>query len=199
MGELMAKTKEFNVPADTVNEFAELIKNLHDVDANQCYQCRRCTSGCPLTAHMDYTPAQIIHAIRLGLKDLVLNSNTYWLCLACGTCTARCPQETGLYTIMDALANLAIKEGIKPKDPAIAKFYDVGVKNIQTFGQVWETGMMASYKLRTGKISQDMGMGMKMISKGKLELTPSFQNTAAVKRIYKRVAEKEKEKGKTAK
>jgi len=190
----MAEVKEYNVPADTVNEFAELIKGLHDTDANQCYQCRRCTSGCPLTAHMDYTPAQIIHAVRLGLKDLVLNSNTYWLCLACGTCTARCPQETGLYKIMDALANIAVKEGIKPKDPEIAKFYDVGLKNIRTYGQMYEVGTMLAYKLRTGQLTQDVGMGIKMLGKGKLELIPTFQNTAAMKRVFKRVAEKEKEK-----
>ncbi|MHA2065026.1 MAG: 4Fe-4S dicluster domain-containing protein [Candidatus Thorarchaeota archaeon] len=190
----MAEIKEFDVPSDTVSEFADLIKELHNTDANQCYQCSRCTSGCPLTHHMDYTPAQIMHAIRLGLRDLVLSSNTYWLCLACGTCTARCPRETGLYSIMDALANIAVKEGVKPKDPEIAKFYNIAVKNIRTFGQMYEMGTMLALKLQTGQIIRDVGMGIKMMGKGKLELMPTFQNTAAMKRIFKRVEERENKK-----
>ena len=106
---MMAQIKEFNVPSDTVAEFADLVEELHDVDANQCYQCRKCTSGCPLAHLMDYTPAQVIHAVRLGLKDLVLNSNTFWLCIACGTCFYICP--TGAITIQE------VEEGQKARVP----------------------------------------------------------------------------------
>ena len=189
---MMAQIKEFNVPSDTVAEFADLVKELHDVDANQCYQCRKCTSGCPLAHLMDYTPAQVIHAVRLGLKDLVLNSNTFWLCIACGTCIARCPHETGLYKIMDALANIAIREGIKPKDPGMAKFYSIGLNNIRTFGRMYELGVMAMLKLQTGNLTRDVGLGIKMLGKGKLEFLPVFQNTAAARRVFGRVKEREK-------
>jgi hypothetical protein len=44
-----------------------------------------------------------------------------------------------------------------------------------------------------------MGMGMKMLRKGKLELLPAFQNRGDVRKIYKKVREVEKksrEKGK---
>lgn len=190
----MAEIKELDVPSDNVTEFADLVKELHGVDANQCYQCRKCTSGCPLAHLMDYTPAQIIHAVRLGLRGLVLNSNTYWLCVACGTCIARCPHETGLYKIMDALANTAIKEGIKPKDADIAKFYNIGLNNIRTFGRMYELGVIAMLKLQAGHLTRDVGMGIKMLGKGKLELLPVFQNTAAAKRVFDRVKEREKKK-----
>ena len=188
----MVEIKEFDIPSDTVTEFGQLVKELHDVDANQCYQCRKCTSGCPVVEFMDYTPSQIIHGIRLGLRDMVLNSNTYWFCVACGTCTTRCPQETGLIKIMDSLANIALHEGIKPKLPEVAKFYSIALANIRSFGQMYDLGIVAMLKLRTGNLTQDLGYGLKMLKKGKLELLPSRQNVAGMKRIFDRVKKWEK-------
>jgi len=63
---------------------------------------------------MDYKPAQIIHAIRLGLDDLVFNSKTMWLCASCETCTTRCPQEVDVAKVMDAVKIIAARRGIKP-------------------------------------------------------------------------------------
>lgn len=188
----MGKLKEFDIPSDSVSEFSDLVKELHDVDVNLCYQCRKCTSGCPLTDFMDYTPTQIIHAVRLGLKDLVLNSNTFWYCIACGTCSTRCPLETSLLKVMDALSNIALKEGIKPKAPDIAKFYQIGLANISSFGRMYDLGVAGMLKLQTGNLTQDLATGLKMLRKGKLGLLPSFQNTATMKRIFKRVKEREK-------
>jgi heterodisulfide reductase subunit C len=188
----MEKIKELDLPSDHIAEFGDLVKQMHDVDVNMCYQCRKCTSGCPVAEYMDYSPTQVIHAVRLGLKDLVLNSNTYWLCLACGTCTTRCPQETGLLKVMDSLATIAEREGIKSNAPEIAKFYEAGLSNMQFFGKLYDLGVAGMYKLKTGKLTQDIGMGMKMLRKGKLELLPSFQNRGDIRRIYKKVREVEK-------
>lgn len=188
-----ANIREFDLIPGHISEFAAGIKALHGVDVNKCYQCRKCTSGCPLTEFMDMTPAQTIHAVRLGLKDTVLNSNTYWLCVACGTCTARCPQETGLLKVMDALANIAIKEGITPKEPAIAEFYKVGLSIIKNFGAMYETGVAGLLSLKTGNVGRDINVGLRMFKKGKLDVIPHFQNSREMKRLFKKVAKKEQE------
>ena len=52
-----------------------------------------CSDGCPVAYVMDYYPNQIIHMVRLGLKDKILNSTTIWLCASCETCATRCPNE----------------------------------------------------------------------------------------------------------
>lgn len=75
-------------------DFAEQVQKMTGDHVNLCYQCKKCTSGCPLVFQMDYSPSQIIYAARLGMKELVLNSNTIWLCASCETCTTRCPQST---------------------------------------------------------------------------------------------------------
>ena len=53
-------------------------------DVEVCYQCKTCSSGCPVSFAMDIQPNQIIHMIRMGLKDewlkidiqLIFNKNT---------------------------------------------------------------------------------------------------------------------------
>ena len=61
------------------NTFASAIsgevKNL-----NRCYQCSMCSDGCPVAYAMDYYPNQIIHLVRMGMREKVLKSKTIWLC-----------------------------------------------------------------------------------------------------------------------
>ena len=52
--------------------------------------------------------------VLLGMKAEVLKSDFIWLCSTCYTCTERCPQGVHLTSIMRALKNIAIKEGIVP-------------------------------------------------------------------------------------
>ncbi|MBU2572747.1 MAG: 4Fe-4S dicluster domain-containing protein, partial [Elusimicrobia bacterium] len=92
----------------TVLDMAGRTRFLDDIakesgqNVNLCFQCKKCTAGCPVADEMDITPTQVIHAIRLGQNDLVLNSKTIWLCASCETCTTRCPQEVDIARVMDA-------------------------------------------------------------------------------------------------
>jgi heterodisulfide reductase subunit C len=63
MEELIHNTFDWN--------FANKVHTLTGRNINLCYQCKKCTVGCPLTFEMDYYPSQIIYAARLGMKDLV--------------------------------------------------------------------------------------------------------------------------------
>ena len=60
-----------------------------------CYQCGKCTAGCPLASEMDYSPHQILRMLQLdlpGMEEEVLGALSIWLCLTCETCATRCPQ-----------------------------------------------------------------------------------------------------------
>lgn len=183
---------EFDIPSDTVSEFAEIIKQTSGLDINVCYQCKKCTSGCPVSYVMDYTPTQLIHAIHLGLKDLVLNSATIWLCASCETCTTRCPQEVDIAKVMDVLRIIAIHDGIKPKVTDVAAFYRTGLANLRLFGRMYELGLIGMLKLATGQFTKDIGLGTKMLKKGKLKLLPSFQGSSMTRRIFAKVKQREK-------
>ena len=93
---------------------------------------------------------------------------------------------------MDALATIAENEGIRSNAPEIAKFYETGLANMQFFGKLYDLGIAGMYKLKTGKLTQDMAMGMKMVRKGKLDLLPAFQNRGEMRKIFKKVREVEK-------
>ena len=189
---LEVRIVEFDIPSDTVSEFAETVKETSGLDVNACYQCKKCTSGCPVSYAMDYPPTQLIHAIRLGLKELVLNSDTIWLCASCETCTTRCPQELDLVKVMDALRIMALRAGIKPKVSEVAAFNRTGLANIRFFGRMYELGLIGMLKRSTGQFTKDIGLGIKMLKKGKLKLLPSFQGSATTRRIFAKVKEREK-------
>jgi heterodisulfide reductase subunit C len=165
------------------------------VNANLCYQCRKCSAGCPMSWAMDYTPAQLIHAIRLGQTELVLNSRTMWMCSACETCTTRCPQEVDIAKVMDACKILAVKNGVKSPVPRVHKFNKAALRNIKWFGRMYELGLIGDLKMRTFEFFKDFGLGVKMFFKGKLSLFPSLSpsRTVTTWKIFSKVAKREKE------
>ncbi|MBI2440477.1 MAG: 4Fe-4S dicluster domain-containing protein [Lentisphaerae bacterium] len=163
------------------------------MNVNACYQCGKCSAGCPMNYAMDLTPAQLIHAIRLGLKDLVLNSKTMWLCSSCQTCSTRCPQEVDIARVMDAVKIIAVAEGVKPQVPKVIAFNKATLRNIKWFGRMYELGLICDLKLRTLEFFKDLGLGVRMLRKGKLKLVPSVSpgRTLATMSIFSRVSNKE--------
>lgn len=177
-------------PALTItsqSELAEAVLRESGQNVNLCYQCRKCAAGCPISYAMDYKPAQLIHAIRLGLDDLVLNSKTMWLCASCETCTTRCPQEVDVAKVMDAVKIVALRRGIKPAIPDVASFYKAALANIKKCGRMYELGMIIGLKLRTFDFFKDMELGAKMFKKGKMKIIPSLTGARRTWKIFRRV------------
>ena len=57
----------------------------------KCYQCKRCTTGCPVAPYADMHPAQIMRAVQLGQSDMIFDDKFLWLCTGCETCTTPLP------------------------------------------------------------------------------------------------------------
>jgi heterodisulfide reductase subunit C len=90
-----------------------IIKKVEDISGQNvlaCYQCGKCSAGCPMVSLMDLLPNQIIRLIQLGQVGDVLNSKTIWLCASCFTCTARCPKGVDLAKVMEALRLLLLRK-----------------------------------------------------------------------------------------
>ena len=173
-------------------DFADIIKSLSGLDVNLCFQCAKCASGCPVSYTMDYTPTQLVHAIQLGLTDLVLNSKTIWLCASCQTCTTRCPQDVDLAGVMDAVRSIAQRKKVKAKIPEVPAFYRSSLINISLFGRMYELGLIVMLKLLTRSFTKDIGLGLRMLRKGKLNIFPSFRGALATRRIFSQVKAAEK-------
>ena len=80
-----------------------------------CNQCGKCSAGCPVVAAMDILPSQVIRMAQLGMEE-VLESNTIWICASCLTCVARCPKGVDLPRLMEALRQIALRQGIAKLD-----------------------------------------------------------------------------------
>ena len=84
---------------------SELVKKVSEISGENlaaCYQCGKCSSGCPSADRMDNIPSQFIKLIQLGMDEKVKISNTPWVCLTCFICTVRCPKGIDIARIMEA-------------------------------------------------------------------------------------------------
>ncbi len=154
---------------------------------SDCFQCEKCTNGCPLVFAMDIAPHKIIRAVQLGLKDEVLNSDTIWVCVSCETCTTRCPNDIDIAHVMDSLRQMSQREGVRASQPKIPLFHKAFLGSIKRFGRVHEGEMAATYMLKAGGVKELMGMagmGMDMFKKGKVKLLPHCPNKQ-VKDIFR--------------
>jgi len=81
----------------------------------KCFSCGTCTAGCPVREVTDrYNPRRIIRMAILGMKKEVLSSDSIWLCSSCYTCFERCPQNVKIPELMNAIKNIAVREGYLP-------------------------------------------------------------------------------------
>jgi heterodisulfide reductase subunit C len=156
-----------------------------------CYQCGKCSAGCPLAREMDFAPNQIIRMLQLGLPELedkAVASLSIWVCLTCGMCLGRCPKEVDLPKVMDFLREESLRRGTaNPKAKDIISFHKAFMDAIGGAGRVFEMGLITDYKLRSGHFLQDMLVAPKMLKRGKLHLIPHLiEGRKAVKRIIKR-------------
>ena len=81
----------------------------------------------------------------------------------------------GCKSAVPALRIMAVRTGVKPKERDISIFQGVGLTNLRLFGRMYELGLAGMLKLSTRNLSKDMGLGMKMIKKGKMKIIPGFK------------------------
>ena len=142
----------------------------------KCYQCGKCSAGCPLASEMDFPPSQVLRMLQLEqaeLEEKVLGSLSIWLCLTCETCMARCPKEVDLPRIMEFLREEALNRNVvHPKARDILAFHRAFLDGIKYTGRLYEVGLIAGYKVRTGHLFQDLLVAPKLLARGKLHVVP---------------------------
>ncbi len=168
-------------PAEVDPNFSKSVEALTGPNVTACFQCRKCTNGCPVTFAMDIYPDQVIQLAILGQKDRVLNCSTIWVCSACETCTTRCPNEVDIAATMDALKEMAIEEGIRVPQPKTLAFHRAFLRDVKRRGRMFEGRLMQSYLLKSGElfrkiangtIKEEISLALNMYKKGRLPLLP---------------------------
>jgi len=170
--------------------------------AGACFQCRKCTSGCPVTFAMDLYPDEVIRLVILGQRETVLDCRTIWVCAACETCTTRCPNDVKIAELMDCLKEMAVHEGVPSSQPRILALHETFLNNIKKRGRLYETTLLPAYLLKSGKLLDewnsgtwryDLKLARQMFSKGRLPLLPkSIKGKSEVRNILAQRKQKAK-------
>src|SRR4030042_1909226 len=122
-----------------------MIEELSGQKISACFQCQKCTNGCPITFAMDISPHKLIHLLQLGQTDEVLRSDTIWVCASCETCTTRCPNDIDIAHLMDSLRQLSRRQGVEVSQYSVPIFHSVFLSSIKRHGRVHETEMALTY------------------------------------------------------
>ena len=161
-----------------------------------CFQCRKCTNGCPVTFAMDLFPDEVIRMVILGQRETVLACQTIWVCAACETCTTRCPNDVKIAELMDCLKEMSVQERVPSSQPRILALHETFLNNVEKWGRLYEAGLLPVYLLKSGELLEkfrsgtwqyDLKLGRQMFAKGRLPLIPkSIKGTGEVPKILTR-------------
>lgn len=100
-------------------ELREAIEERSNQKIINCYQCGKCSAGCPSENLMDVPPHEIVRMLQLGLIDEALEVNSPWFCTSCFTCLSRCPRTIDIARIMEALRYYNLNDAFQPFDPNV--------------------------------------------------------------------------------
>ncbi len=164
---------------------ASRIREATGENTAKCYQCAKCSAGCPMAEEMSLKPHDMMRLVHFDKADRVFRSDAIWLCLTCETCTTRCPNGCDPARVIDALREMALSKNAGNQPKEIKAFHQAFLKQIERHGRVFEFGLIFSYKMRSMHLFQDVEAAPAMMSRGKLTFTPrNIKGIDEVRRIF---------------
>jgi len=152
---------------------AEIAAQVPDgVLLHQCIQCGTCSSVCPLSAYMDFTPRRLIAMTRAGARDDVLHSVSPWVCTSCFACTVECPKRIPITDIMHALRRISMREVTYPRrfiTPVMTRAF---TEMIRSRGRSTESWISLTLYLRTRptELLKNIPVGARLMRQGRMSL-----------------------------
>lgn len=171
------------------------LERLAHTRVRDCYQCGKCSAGCPQAEHMDVLPNQLIRLVQLGRLDKAMRTEAIWRCVSCLTCSTRCPKSVNCAGVMDALRQMAFEhDAAPPSQRRTVVFQQAFLENIRRNGRLNELELVGLYKTKTflgdwsvPMLVKDSLLGPKMMRRGKLHLIPhKAKDRGVVRRIFDR-------------
>src|SRR5271165_5691880 len=168
---------------------------LSGTSLRDCYQCGKCSAGCPMADSMDVLPNRLIRLVELGQIEKAMRAESIWKCVSCMTCTARCPKLVDCAGVMDALRQIAFERGAVPEArQRTLLFQKAFLDNIRRNGRLRELELVGAFKLRAflrdrslRSLIKDSLLAPKLMHRGKLHIGGQrVKDRAVVDRIFAR-------------
>jgi heterodisulfide reductase subunit C len=91
---------------------------------------------------------------------------------------------------MDRLRQTALKTHVPPAERDVPLFHKAFLDSIRSHGRVHELSMMVRYKMATRRYFDDMKLGWKLFTKGKLRLFPArVADRKGIKDVFSRTSQ----------
>jgi heterodisulfide reductase subunit C len=185
--------------AERKDSGAARVEALAHTKVADCYQCGKCSAGCPRGEQMDVLPSTVIRLIQYGEVKKAASAASVWQCVACLTCSTRCPKSVNIAGVMDALKQISLeKKCVHPTQKRIVAFQRSFLNAVKRNGRLNEIEMVAEYKIRGFlgdgnpiQAMKDANLGLPMLMRNKLhvKLGSPVKDKALVKRIFAKCKE----------
>jgi heterodisulfide reductase subunit C len=137
-----------------------------------------------MAEEMPTKPHEMIRLVQLD-QEKVLGDESIWLCLTCETCTARCPNEVDPARFIDGLREMAARQIPEAAPRKIRAFHRSFLDQILAHGRIFEFGLVAAYKMRSGALFDDLFSAPGMMARGKLKFSPQkIKGTEQIRKIF---------------
>jgi len=157
------------------------------VNAATCYQCGKCSAGCPMASESALRPHAVMRLVMQDRREQALTDESIWLCLTCETCSARCPNDCDPARVIDAVRELSIEAGSADMPRTISAFHKAFLEQIRSNGRLHEFGMVMDYKLRSGELMKDVTSAPGMLTRGKLSFRAErIEALDEIRRIFEK-------------
>ncbi|MBU1475673.1 MAG: 4Fe-4S dicluster domain-containing protein [Acidobacteria bacterium] len=166
--------------------FIKQISEASGQDVASCYQCGKCTAGCPVAEHMDFVPNAVHRMIQYGDRS-ILGSSAIWLCVGCETCAVRCPNDIATSAVLDALKREAAEKGVRSREKSVIALHKSFLAGVQKRGRMHELSLILGIRLKSGGLFNDMKLGIEMFRRGKLSLFPKkIKNKRMLRNLFEK-------------
>ena len=177
------------------SDLVDAIERLAHTKVHDCYQCGKCSAGCPMAERMDLLPNQLVRLVQLGKVERAMRSEAVWLCVSCMTCSTRCPKSVDCAGVLDALRQLSAEGNqVAASQRRTVLFQQTFLNNLRRNGRLTELELVGEFKTRAflGDLSlpqmfKDALLAPRMFKRGKLHLLPrKVKDRGIVQRIFDR-------------
>lgn len=160
-----------------------------------CYQCLRCTNGCPVAALMDLKPHEVVRLAQFQRDEELLESASPWICLSCEMCSTYCPNEIDVAGLMNHLKNTVVSSQGKPALHEVAAFHEAFLDVLERYGRMNDFELMGRFKWKTllhqgppgrKEMLEDLSLAWSLLKRGRLALLPGKAEGAGEIRRFMR-------------